>query len=99
MEICNPLGPKRTKYKLCAFYYTFGNLSGKYRSQLKHIHLALLVCHSHMKKHMNVILKPMIDDLKQLSTLGFIVSVCGTEHKVYAALATLSAGNFSAHDW
>ena len=28
-EIVNPLGSKRTKYKLCAFYYTIGNLSGK----------------------------------------------------------------------
>lgn len=41
-EIVNPLGSKRTKYKLCAFYYVIGNLSGKYRSQLKHIHLACL---------------------------------------------------------
>ena len=49
-EIVNPLGSKRTKYKLCAFYYTIGNLSGKYRSQLKHIHLALLARYSHVKQ-------------------------------------------------
>ena len=74
-EIVNPLGSKRTKYKLCAFYYTIGNLSGKYRSQLKHIHLALLARYSHVKQFgLDVILKPMLDDLKQLSTEGFIVS-------------------------
>ena len=39
----------------------------------------------------------MLDDLKQLSTEGFIVSVGGKEHKVYAALATFSADNLSAH--
>ena len=46
---------------------------------------------------MDAILKPMIDDLKQLSTEGFVVNICGTEHKVYAALATFSADNLSAH--
>ncbi|KAJ8346571.1 hypothetical protein SKAU_G00279720 [Synaphobranchus kaupii] len=97
-EIVNPLGPKKTKYKLCAFYYTIGNLSGKYRSQLKHTHLALLVRYSHMKQvGMETILKPMMDDLKRLSTEGIIIKVCGTEHKVYAALATCSADNLSAH--
>lgn len=98
LEIVNPLGSKRTKYKLCAFYYTVGNVGGKYRSHLKHIHLALLVCHSHLKEFgMDLILKPLIDDLEQLSTEGFTVSVCGKEHKVYAALATVSADNLSSH--
>jgi len=86
LEIVNPLGSKRAKYKLCAFYYTVGNVGGKYRSHLKHIHLALLVRYSHLKEFgMDVILKPLIDDLKQLSTEGIPVTVCGTEHKVYAA--------------
>lgn len=44
-----------------------------------------------------LILKPMIDDLKQLSTEGFIGKVSETEHKVYAAIATFSADNLSAH--
>lgn len=91
-EIVNPLGPKRMKYKLCGFYYTVGNLGGKYRSHLKHIHLALLVRHSHLKEF-----GMDIDDLKQLSTDGFTVNICGTEHKVYAALATFSADNLSSH--
>lgn len=67
-KIVNPLGPKRMKYKSCAFYYTVGNVGVKFRSHLKHIHLALLVRHSHLKQFgMDVILKPLIDDLKQLS--------------------------------
>ncbi len=70
---------------------TVGNVGGKYQSHLKHIHLALLIRHSHLKQFgMDVILKPLIDDLKQLSTEGFTVS---EEHKVYAALATI------ANDW
>ena len=91
-EIVNPLGSKRTKYKLSAFYNTIGNLSGKIRSQLEHIHLALLAGYPHVKHFgMDVILKPRLDDLKQLSPEGFIVSVGGKEHKVDAALAALSS--------
>lgn len=36
-EVCNPLGSKRNKHKLCTFYYTVGNIGSKYCSQLKHI--------------------------------------------------------------
>lgn len=46
---------------------------------------------------MDLILQPMIDDLKQLSTEGVTISVSGKEHKVYSALATFSADNLSAH--
>lgn len=35
-EVCNPLGSKRNKHKLCAIYYTVGNVGTKYCSQLKH---------------------------------------------------------------
>ncbi|KAL1276503.1 hypothetical protein QQF64_036126 [Cirrhinus molitorella] len=42
-EVVNPLGSKRNKHKLCAIYYSVGNVDVKHRSQLKHIHLALLV--------------------------------------------------------
>lgn len=65
-EVVNPLGSKRTKHKLCAFYYTVGNLDKKYRSQQRHINLALLVRYSYVKQcGLNVILKPMLDDLKK----------------------------------
>lgn len=47
-EVVNPLGSKKTKHKLCAFYYTVGNL--KHRSKLKHIHLALLVRQTFVKR-------------------------------------------------
>lgn len=43
-----PLGSKKTKnkLKLCAISYTVGNVDLKYRSQIKHIHLDLLVKYS-----------------------------------------------------
>jgi len=96
--LVNPIGPKRTKYKICAFYYTVGNISGKYCSNLSHIHLALLVRHSFVKAvGLETILQPLLDDLKKLSTEGFTVIHDDVEHTMHAALATISCDNLSAH--
>ncbi|XP_049328494.1 uncharacterized protein LOC125787802 isoform X1 [Astyanax mexicanus] len=97
-EIVNPLGSKRSKYKMCAFYYSVGNVSTRYRSKLSHIHLALLVRCSHLKEcGLDVILQPVVDDLKKLSTEGFVLNVNGHECRINAALATFSCDNLSAH--
>ncbi len=83
-QVCNPLGSKRNKHKLCAIYYTVGNMGTKYCSQLKHIHLALLVRYCHVKQFgLDEILKPLIDDLKKLSSKGINVLVDGSEKKKY----------------
>lgn len=95
-EIANPLGSKKNKHKLCAFYYTVGNL--KHCSKLKHIHLALLVRQTFVKCFgLVTILKPMLDDLKKLQIEGFKVTIGGIEQTIHAALATFSADNLSAH--
>ncbi len=92
------LGSKRNKHKLCAIYYTFGNVGTKYCSQLKHINLALLVRYCHVKQFgLDEILKPLIDDLKKLSTEGINVLVDGSEKNICAAVAVISADNLSSH--
>lgn len=97
-EVVNPVGSKRTKHKLCAFYYTVGNISGRHRSKLKRIHLALLVRYSYVKQcGLKNILKPMINYLKRLETESINVRVSGIEKTVYAGLATISADNLLAH--
>lgn len=97
-EVLNPLGSKRSKHKLSAFYYTVGNLDKRYTSQQRHIHLALLVRYSFVKRcGWHVILKPLLDDLEKLSTDGFTFTIDKTEHTIHAALATLSCDNLSAH--
>ena len=88
--LVNPIGPKRTKYKICAFYYTVGNIGGKYCSNLSRIHLALLV-------GLETALQPLLDDLKKLSTEGFTVIHDDVEHTMHAALATIPCDNLSAH--
>ena len=97
-EVVNPLGAKRNKHKLCGFYYTIGNLDKKYTSLQQHIHLALLVRYSFVKKcSWDIILKPLLDDLKRLASHGFTVTVDQKEHTIFAGLATLSCDNLSAH--
>lgn len=97
-EVVNPLGSKRNRHKLCAFYYTEGNVDKKLRSQQRHIHLALLVRYSYVKQFgLSVILNPLLDDLKKLAIDGFPLDFDETEHRVRAALATLSGDNLSAH--
>ncbi|XP_035989246.1 uncharacterized protein LOC110368027 isoform X1 [Fundulus heteroclitus] len=96
-EVVNPLGSKRNKHKLCAFYYSVGNLDKRHRSQQRHIHLALLVRYSFVKQFgLNVILKPLLD-LEKLATIGFTLKMNDTEHTVSAALATVSGDNLSSH--
>lgn len=46
---------------------------------------------------LDVILKPMIEDPRHISTESFIVIVYGKEHLIYSALATFLADNLSAH--
>jgi hypothetical protein len=48
-ETCNPLGSRKGVHKLCAFYFTVGNVDVKYRSQLKNIHLARLLNYKHVQ--------------------------------------------------
>lgn len=78
-EVCNPLGSKRNKHKLCAIYYT-------------------IVRYSLVKQFgLDEIFKPLIDDLKKLSSEGITVLVDGVEENVCAAVTVISADNLSSH--
>ena len=99
-EVCNPIGSKRGKHKVFAVYFLVGNLDRKYWSELKFIHLCILVRYQFIKEYDPTyanIFTPLIDELKLLSTQGFEVAVDGQSHKFHAALATFSADNLSAH--
>lgn len=97
-EVVNPLGSKRSVHKLAAFYFMIGNLESNCKSQLRHIHLCLLVRNQFIKKYSyRDILLPLINDLKLLYTEGLQVSVNGQNINLICALATISADNLSAH--
>jgi len=43
LEQCKPIGAKKGKHKIVAFYYIIGNLHPKWRSQIRWIFLSILV--------------------------------------------------------
>ena len=97
-EVVNPLGSKKLLHKVCAFYFSIGNLEPKYRSHLRHIHLAILARYKLVQKYTySDILKPLIEDLKKLQTTGLSVTVDGHVNQLYGGLATISSDNLSAH--
>jgi len=99
-EVVNPLGSKKGVHKLCAFYFVIGNISAKFNSQLKHIHLCLLAKHSILKGGDFTyadILAPLIKDLTTLQEQGITVFINGLDATIYAGLATISSDNLSAH--
>ena len=58
-------------YNLGSFYFTLGNLPPMYRSKLSSIYLVALVKSKFISDYgMDVVLKPIVDDIKKL------VSVC-----------------------
>jgi len=78
LEVCNPLG---NIYKLTCFYFLLGNVETKYWSCLRNIHPVLIVQSSLVKKHgYDVILQPLLEDLKILDKQGLIVSSASNSH-------------------
>ncbi|XP_047139727.1 uncharacterized protein LOC105845782 isoform X2 [Hydra vulgaris] len=98
-EVCNPIGSHRSTHKLCAFYFFIGNLEYKYHSQLKYIHLCLLIKEKYIKQSNTYaeLLKPLISDLNELCLNGIALTIDGESLQLYGALATISADNLSAH--
>lgn len=97
-EVVNPIGSKRLLHKISAFYFTLGNIHPKYRSNLKHIRLLLLVKHNVLKQYrVQKILEPLISDLKKLQRDGIQLLWKGKELCVRGTLVTVSADNLSAH--
>ena len=98
-KVCNSIGAHRTTHKLIAFFYFIGNLEDKYHSQLKYVHLCLLVKEKLIKKHENLVqvLQPLIDNLNKLHHDGISVNVEGTAMRLFGGLVNISADNLSVH--
>jgi hypothetical protein len=98
-EVCNPIGSKRGKHKINAVYFTLGNLPIRYRSKLQHIYLVNIAKHKDVKAEgYAVAFAPLIQELKQLYTEGFSVTMSnGCVEKFYAVLCTISGDNLSSN--
>lgn len=79
-EICNPLGSKANRHKLCAVYFSIQNLQQRYKSKLRNIYLICLCNSDDIKmKHtdFNNIWQLIVNEIHQLEVNGIVVF--GTE--------------------
>ena len=99
LEVCNPLGSHIKKHKLGIVFYTVGNISPKYRSQLRLINLAVVATVPIVEKYdLNEILQPFITDLNILSSTGISISVNGVKQTFKGALLSFLADNLASND-
>lgn len=82
------------KRKLCAFYYTIGNLPRKFQGCLQGIRLAA-VCSSNAVKKCGLaeILRPILYDISILESDGIYVEKLG--RTIYGTIACVSADNLA----
>ena len=92
------MGNKTQKYKISALYFVIGNLSAKFKSRLKDIHLAILSPAYLVGKYgYKKILAPLLEDLQHLETTGINVSFQGREYLFFGSLSMVIADNLAAH--
>ena len=97
-EVCNPLGSARAKHKLTAVYFYIGNLPKLYTSNLRAIHVALLVRTAFVKKYtLTKVLEVFVAELKKLEAEGIYITIGSNKIHCLASLATISADNLGSH--
>lgn len=71
-EMCSPIGSKTRK--ICAVYFTVRNIPLELRSRLNFIYLVALAESNAIKSNgINCVMRPIVDDLKQLEDTGIYV--------------------------
>ena len=96
-QVCDALGSKTFFNKEVFVYFTLGNLDLKFRSNLKNIFLLSIFPNHFVKEYsLNVLLRPIVDELKQLEDgVDFIIG--GVSRKIYGTLAIFTADNLGAY--
>lgn len=97
VQICDALGSKVFTNKLVFVYFTIGNLEMQFRTSFNQINLlAIFLNHQVDKYGLNVLLKPIIGEIKQLEQ-GIDIQIKGSVKKVFGTLAILTADNLASH--
>ena len=90
------MGTSRKKHKVCGVYWVIGNLPSRYKSALSSIYLALLCKAEHVRIYgYDCVLKPLIEVIKSLETVGVFVEKLG--YKVKGTILFIAADNLAAH--
>jgi hypothetical protein len=98
VEICNPIGSRKTVHKLSAFYFLVGNIETKHWSSLSNIHLALLCKYKIVKTvGYQKVLEPLLADIKLLETEGIELEIDGRFFHVFGSIVTFSGNNLTSH--
>ncbi|XP_064473436.1 uncharacterized protein LOC135388062 [Ornithodoros turicata] len=97
LEVVNPIGPKRGVHKLLVVYFTFLELHPRFRSQVKHIHLAIVAKYPDTKCHLDVVLAPLVSDLNVLATDGMDITSPLGSRKIFVRVVGFCGDNLSMH--
>ena len=99
LEITNPVGTHTKKHKICAFYFTLGNLYPEHRSQLSSIFLLAIAKTKYVKKHgINALLRDFITTINQLSSTGIEFTI-NNEQKCIKGALIMVQGDTPAAQW
>lgn len=95
IELCNPLGSASKKNKLGCVFFTLGNIHPALRSTLKAIFLVAVADVPTVNRHgIDLILKPFVEEVKELSTNGLVIS---DQQTFSVALVAFLSDNLAAH--
>lgn len=98
-EVANPLGSAAGVHKLAALNFSLLNVPAKLRSKVDSIFMLVLCLTAVVREYgWSVILRRLIDDLKELCTSGMEVCVRGELVTVYAKLLFLPCDNLAVHN-
>lgn len=93
-EICNPLGSAKKKYKIIGVYMVLANLQPWLRMKIDHIQLVSLFFEKDQKNFgFNVLLKPLISDLKLLENDGIMIQ----GNNIKGSLVAVVGDNLGSH--
>ncbi|XP_045031023.1 uncharacterized protein LOC116924449 [Daphnia magna] len=82
VQLCDALGSKVFNNKLVFVYFTIGNLEMRYRSAFSQIQLLSIFYNCQVERYgMNVLLKPIVDELKKLEQ-GVELFIKGVTHNI-----------------
>ena len=95
-ETANPLGSKKGLRKLGAIYFTLRNFPPIFNSSLINIHLGALFHAQDIKRYgFDLILEPLVNDLKVLETEGLKIPMF--EHLIHGTIVQVTGDNLGLH--
>lgn len=98
VEICNPIGSRKTVHKLSVFYFLVGNVETQHWSKLSNIHLALMCKYKDVKQiGYAQLLEPLLADIRVLESDGICINIDGASHRLFGTIVTMSGDNLTSH--